>query len=595
MSRISPRIHPCVPALSLALLTLSLVACGSGGTPKAPDAAPDYVYDGQDHSWTDDSEPPPTSLSIDPGDNSLSYESWTAATSGWGPVERDMSNGEKGAKDGHKLTLNGKQYTWGFGVHSNSSLSFNVGGKCDAFNAYIGVDDEVGNRGSVVFQVYADGQKLFDSGVMTGASATKSVNVSIAGKQELKLVVTDAGDGLSYDHADWTSAMLKNCSTADKTSNTTQYSGPLVISKGGTYSGNWESTDPNVPAVSVQTGEPVVIENSNLRGPGNMIAGSGNRLTVRNSRGYGVRPQQAGLATGNFVHLGKVISLDVENNSTEHLGLVYLNLYAGNAGAGDTVKILRNKVRNVDGRRSDGAGGYKIAGEQGQVVAHAVIFNWIERVPGVDIGWNEIVNEPGNSMVSDNINMYASSGTPGSPILIHDNYVQGGYNPDPANDKVYSGGGILVGDGKMDDPLDFGYARVFNNQVVTTTNYGIAIAGGVHQEMDNNRVLASGYLPDGRPIAAQNIGIYVWDINGQARKSPPTYGDNNVHDNLVGWMKPRSDGTVYNSATYFPSCNVNNSSCSNNTRQDVSPSMEHAEYPRWQNKLKAASVSVGAQ
>ncbi len=35
--------------------------------------------------------------------------------------------------------------------------------------------------------------------------------------------------------------------------------------KGGTYSGNWESLDSRTPAVSVQTSEPVIIENSNIR------------------------------------------------------------------------------------------------------------------------------------------------------------------------------------------------------------------------------------------------------------------------------------------------------------------------------------------
>src|SRR5687767_9686775 len=31
------------------------------------------------------------------------------------------------------------------------------------------------------------------------------------------------------------------------------YSGPLVITRGGTYRGNWESLDPDVPAVTVRT------------------------------------------------------------------------------------------------------------------------------------------------------------------------------------------------------------------------------------------------------------------------------------------------------------------------------------------------------
>ena len=49
----------------------------------------------------------------------------------------------------------------------------------------MGVDDEVGTQGSVVFQVYADATKVYDSGAMTGATATQGVDVSVAGANEL--------------------------------------------------------------------------------------------------------------------------------------------------------------------------------------------------------------------------------------------------------------------------------------------------------------------------------------------------------------------------------------------------------------------------
>src|SRR3712207_8178960 len=54
------------------------------------------------------------------------------------------------------------------------------------------VDDEVGDLGSVVIQVWADGVLLFDSGVLTGDSAARPLSVSVAGRDELQLLVTDA-------------------------------------------------------------------------------------------------------------------------------------------------------------------------------------------------------------------------------------------------------------------------------------------------------------------------------------------------------------------------------------------------------------------
>ena len=76
------------------------------------------------------------------------------------------------------------------------------------FEAEVGVDDEKDGGGTVVFQVFADGRKVFDSGVMRGKQPAKKVSVPLDGVEELLLVVTDAGDGINCDHADWADARL---------------------------------------------------------------------------------------------------------------------------------------------------------------------------------------------------------------------------------------------------------------------------------------------------------------------------------------------------------------------------------------------------
>jgi len=126
---------------------------------------------------------------------------------GWGPVERDMSNGEQAAGDGHTITLHGVTYAKGLGTHANSVVTYNLGGQYTSFISDIGIDDEVGSGGSVVFQVWADGVKLFDSGIMTHDSATQHVNVNVTGKSQLQLVV-NVGTTSTNDHADWAGAYL---------------------------------------------------------------------------------------------------------------------------------------------------------------------------------------------------------------------------------------------------------------------------------------------------------------------------------------------------------------------------------------------------
>ena len=134
----------------------------------------------------------------------------TSATNGWGSFEKDTSNGEQAAGDGHTITLNGVTYAKGLGVHASSDLKYNLAGQYTTFTSDIGVDDEVANNGSVDFQVLVNGVKVFDSGVMTGSSATQTVSLSLAGANSLELIVSDGGNGNAYDHADWAGARLSS-------------------------------------------------------------------------------------------------------------------------------------------------------------------------------------------------------------------------------------------------------------------------------------------------------------------------------------------------------------------------------------------------
>lgn len=131
---------------------------------------------------------------------------------GLGPIEKDRNNGGAAGGDGGPLMLGNIPYARGLGVHAPSDLSYNLAGACNgAFIADVGIDQAAGNRGSVVFQVFLDNQKAFDSGVMRGGDLRQPVSVSVAGKQTLRLVVTDGGDGNVSDLADWAAARVTRC------------------------------------------------------------------------------------------------------------------------------------------------------------------------------------------------------------------------------------------------------------------------------------------------------------------------------------------------------------------------------------------------
>jgi hypothetical protein len=94
------------------------------------------------------------------------------------------------------------------------------------------------------------------------------------------------------------------------------WSGPIVISEGGTYSGNWQSTDARTPAVTVTTTAPVVIENAHIRSVGSLIKTTmaGSNLTVRNSLGVAANAAVKGQPNGVFLEVSSPTKLDVENN-----------------------------------------------------------------------------------------------------------------------------------------------------------------------------------------------------------------------------------------------------------------------------------------
>ena len=99
----------------------------------------------------------------------------------------------------------GVVYEKGIGAHSTSTITYDLTDKDFAyFTSYVGVDRQMyGSIGSVSFEVYVDGVKKFDSGLMNSTDEQKYVEVDINGAKELKLVVTDGGNGNGSDHASW--------------------------------------------------------------------------------------------------------------------------------------------------------------------------------------------------------------------------------------------------------------------------------------------------------------------------------------------------------------------------------------------------------
>lgn len=139
----------------------------------------------------------------------LSDFDWTSTQNSYTAPRKDSSISAQAlrltAEDGSEIA-----YKKGIGAHSTSTIVYELTDKdADYFTSFVGVDRQMyGTVGSVTFQVFVDGEKQFDSGLMNSKDPQQFVEVNISSAKELKLVVTDGSNGNGSDHATWGDAKL---------------------------------------------------------------------------------------------------------------------------------------------------------------------------------------------------------------------------------------------------------------------------------------------------------------------------------------------------------------------------------------------------
>ncbi len=113
-----------------------------------------------------------------------------------------------GSAAGLNLCLAGSTYDKGVGLHSHSRLTYAVPKDCRYFEAWAGLDDRAGRRGSARVRVLADGKPLDvgAGGDLKAGDAPLSVRVSVAGVKELTLEVDFGKGGPVQSCVDWVNA-----------------------------------------------------------------------------------------------------------------------------------------------------------------------------------------------------------------------------------------------------------------------------------------------------------------------------------------------------------------------------------------------------
>eukprot|EP00190_Bangiopsis_sp_CCMP1999_P006732 CAMPEP_0198723746 /NCGR_PEP_ID=MMETSP1475-20131203/1264_1 /TAXON_ID= ORGANISM="Unidentified sp., Strain CCMP1999" /NCGR_SAMPLE_ID=MMETSP1475 /ASSEMBLY_ACC=CAM_ASM_001111 /LENGTH=974 /DNA_ID=CAMNT_0044485025 /DNA_START=74 /DNA_END=2995 /DNA_ORIENTATION=- len=149
--------------------------------------------------------------------------SFVSSENGNGPVERDQGNGFSAPNDGKPIEIRGNFYPKGLGVTPFSSVVVSLPNGCTKFQSSVGVTDSSDNLdgGRAIFQVFRDGEKVFDSeplvGIITRISPSLEVDTDVEGASQVELRVLNGGwNRVNQNRCAWANARFR-CGSFDNT------------------------------------------------------------------------------------------------------------------------------------------------------------------------------------------------------------------------------------------------------------------------------------------------------------------------------------------------------------------------------------------
>ncbi len=239
----------------------------------------------------------------------------------------------------------------------------------------------------------------------------------------------------------------------------------------------------------------VVIEGVHIANP------TGPCIVVENSTSVTIRDSRIGPCDGDAISLSSSAAITVENVAVE------------DATRGIAVKNSRDVVIIESSVMNTNSGIYVlnstgVAVERNRFIDAGRNFVQFDKVtgPGNSVVDNIGRNALGASNAEDFINIYQSTGTADSPIVVAGNRLRDG-GPSP------SGSGIMVGD------AGGGHIAVTDNLLINPGQAGIGVASG-------HDIIVSGNVVYSDPVEWSNVGIYVWNQYGSECERITVAGNN---------------------------------------------------------------------
>ena len=129
------------------------------------------------------------------------------ATNAWGTARNNLS------VEGKPLRIGSVEFPRGIGTHAPAELVFALNENDRWLTLYAGISRDMTEKGSVTVQVWLDGKMTFETGILRVREEPVYVSVPVTGARELRLVGTDACDGLAADHLNLGNLRLSTSAT----------------------------------------------------------------------------------------------------------------------------------------------------------------------------------------------------------------------------------------------------------------------------------------------------------------------------------------------------------------------------------------------
>lgn len=315
-----------------------------------------------------------------------------------------------------------------------------------------------------------------------------------------------------------------------------------IITSGGTYTGTFTGQ------LTIQTTEPVIVNGAKLTNLTGQIVASGVNgidLTLDHCTVTGGKER--------FVAVENAKNLVIRNNTIEKTSGI--NIIWGTG----TVLITKNKHHNIQTPTGGNYGNF-------------VQFRECQNV-AIEVSWNEILNEYNLSLAEDLISVFKSA-----HLYIHDNYFQ--HQSNPGNAGGSSQNPITIECGNTPTAgLESHDVRVINNQIIDAVG-GVGVFPGCYDvTVNGNRIVQDGFLPDGvTRIANGYRGMSIQDGTSNCGAS----------GNVVGYVN--KDGS--RNDWYFTAGSDKGGNA--HMPDPVTRAIELAERDRWNTKVAAAGITLGA-